>query len=259
MGVTMLLLLFTSLHYLGYAKPFIYINKNLFQTNYWLYSILICIFCSLGLVCYVSSLKQKLVAVAVSLSSINIFGITAATIFFNETFLAKHFISLLIATIGILFILIKEQANQQKIKFDIRSISLPILASMFWGVGYTLFKIPLQWMGALTLSLLIECTVLVVAFIIIVANKKLSLHKFSLAFITTPHFYISGLLLVGGSIFVNIALTKLSIANVNILGMFTFPVSIIAAFIFNNEKPTIREWLGMFFITASILFLLIVN
>jgi len=61
----------------------------------------------------------------------------------------------------------------------------------------------------------------------------------------TPHFYVAGLLLIGGSLFINIALTKLPIAELNILGMFTFPVSIVSAFLFYKEKPTIKKALSI--------------
>lgn len=191
-----------------------------------------------------------------SLSSINFFGIATATICFSEAFTTNHFISFIIAIIGILFISLK--TTQQKTVFNFQSILLPLLAAMFWGVGYTLFKIPLQWMGALTLSLLIESTVLIVSFVMLLQSKTVVQLNFKKAF-SIPQFYVAGLLLVSGSVLINIALTKLSIATVNILGLFTFPVSIFSAYLFSKEKPTKKEGVGIILIVASIIFLIIVK
>ena len=255
-GVAMLSILFIGSSYFSLLQNFNYINATFYHNNHLLYSFLICFLCSLGLVCYVPSLKYKAVGVVVSLSSVNVFGILTATLFFNEAFTKNHFHSFIIAIIGILFISIKSNSKQSKL-LNIRSIALPLLAAMFWVVGYTLFKVPLQWMGALTLSLFIEATVLIVAFIILKTNTNTQIN-FRKAF-ATQHFYISGLLLVGGSVFINIALSKLSMATVNILGLFTFPVSMFAAYLFNKENPTIKEWIGITLILASIILLIIVK
>ena len=257
-AVALLIVLFVSLHYWGYGEQLVYINKRILQNNHWLYTLLICIFCSMGLLCYVSSLKYKIVAVAVSLSSINIFGILAATFIFSEAFLANQFVSLLIATAGIVLISLKPSANLPGVSYDIRSILLPILASFFWGIGYTLFKVPLQWMGAFTLSLLIEGTVLALSFFMLLATKGIKPLRIAKAF-AKPHFYVAAVFLLGGSVFVNIALTKLSVVTINILGLLTFPVSIFFAFVIGREKPTFREWIGIFFIVSSILFFIIFN
>ncbi len=91
-AVVLLIGLFVSLHYWGYGEQLVYINKSILQNNHWLYTLLICIFCSMGLLCYVSSLKYKIVAVAVSLSQINFFLILASSFFFSEEFLSNQFL-----------------------------------------------------------------------------------------------------------------------------------------------------------------------
>lgn len=258
-GFTFLLLLWGCLQFTGQLSTITYFNKNVLCDYRGLYTILICLFCSFGIVFYVASLKYKTIAVAVSLSSINVFGILTAVIFLGETFLVKHLISLLISIAGILFISLQFNKIINKIDFDLRSILLPLLAAFFWGVGYTLFKIPLHWMEALTLGLVIEGVVLLVAFVLILKCKKLSNKGMIVAFTKTPHFYIAGLLLMMGSLFVNIALTKLSIVSINILGLFTFPVSIISAFIISKENPKLKEWIGITLIVSSIIFLILVK
>jgi drug/metabolite transporter (DMT)-like permease len=55
-------------------------------------------------------------------------------------------------------------------------------------------------------------------------------------------------------LFINLAIAHLTIVEVNIFGMICFPVSIIAAFLIHNEKPTLKEWMGILFIVASIIY-----
>jgi len=110
-------------------------------------------------------------------------------------------------------------------------------------------------MGALTLGVIIEVIVWIVSVVLLLIGGFKPFGKLKQVLTQIPHFYVAGLLLIGGSLFINIALTKLPIAELNILGMFTFPVSIVSAFVFYKEKPTIKEWAGILLIIASILYL----
>ena len=256
-GVVLLSTLWIVLQTTNNLTTLVYLDKSILSNYHWLQTLLVCIICSLGLVCFVPSLKHKIVAVAVSLSSINIFGIFTAVIFFGEVFLFKHLISLAIAAIGVLLIALKNNSTTKNITFDIRSIILPLLAAFFWGVGYTLFKIPLQWMGALTLGVIIEFVVWIVSAVLLIVGGFKPFGRLKQVLTKTPHFYIAGLLLIGGSLFINIALTKLPIAEVNIYSMFTFPVSILFARLLYGEKPTNKEWIGILLIIGSILLVIL--
>lgn len=231
-------------------REFCFVDVIFFQQWRWLYCLLICLFCSLGLVCFVSSLQQHIVGVAVSLSSINIFGILCATLLFHEAFESKHAIGLFVAALGVLLIGIKK--TNQKYSLNIKAVMLPFAASFFWGIGYTLFKIPLKWVGPLVMSLFIETTVLVVSLLLLLFQKKLTKIDFIKSY-SSYHFFLSGILLVLGSVLVNLALCSLPIVLLNITGLLIFPVSILMAYLFNEEIPTIRAFVGIALIVLSIL------
>ncbi len=253
-GVILLSTLWIILHKTNTSPFLVYLDKSILSNYHWLQTLLVCIVCSLGLVCFVPSLKHKIVAVSVSLSSINIFGILTAIFFFGEVFLFKHLLSLAIAAIGVLLIALKSNSTTKNIAFNVHSIILPLLAAFFWGVGYTLFKIPLQWMGALTLGVMIELVVWMVSIFLLFMNGYTPFKRLKEALTATPHFYVAGSLLVCGSLFINIAIAHLTIVEVNIFGMICFPVTIMAAFVFHNEKPTLKEWMGILFIISSIIY-----
>ncbi len=253
-GVILLSALWLCLQYTGDLSSLVYVSNQItFGTN-WLQTILVCIVCSMGLVCFVPSLRYRIVAVAVSLSSINVFGILTALVFFGEAFLFKHFISLLIGAIGILLIALKSHDTTKGVSFNIRSVILPLLAAFFWGIGYTLFKIPLQWMGALSLGVIIELVVWMVSVFLLFKNGYTPFKRLKEALTATPHFYVAGSLLVCGSLFINTAIAHLTIVEVNIFSMVCFPVTILAAFLFHAEKPTLKEWMGILLIISSIIY-----
>jgi len=253
-GVILFCALWVCLYFTNSLSSLVYINKEITIGNHWLQTVLVCIVCSMGLVCFVPSLRYRIVAVSVSLSSINVFGILTAILFFREAFLFKHFVSLLIGAFGILLIALKSNATQNGIAFNIRSIVLPLLAAFFWGVGYTLFKIPLQWMGALSLGVIIEMVVWIVSVFLLLKKGYKPFARIKEVLMSIPHFYVAGLLLVCGSLFINVAIARLAIVEVNIFGMVSFPVSIIAAYFFHNEKPSLKEWMGILFIVGSIIY-----
>ena len=113
-------------------------------------------------------------------------------------------------------------------------------------------------MGALTLGVIIEFIVWIVSILLLIIDGKIPFSRMKDAYINTPHFFVAGLLLMGGSLFVNIALTKVTIAELNIMGMFGFPVTIIAAYIFYKERPSIKEWIGILLIICSLFYMIIV-
>lgn len=250
-AVAMLIVMIATFNHFEIFNEFCFVDQYFFQQWHWLQCIFICVFCSLGLVCFVSSLKQNVVGVAVSLTSVNIFGILCATLFLHEAFEQKHAISLVIATFGILLIGIKKTDKKYAINF--RKVMLPFAASFFWGIGYTLFKIPLKWVGPLMMSLFIETTVLLVSFILLLKQQKVTPINLIKSW-SSYHFYFSGFLLATGSVFVNIALSSLSIVLINITGLLIFPVSIFMAYLFNHEIPTFKAFVGMALIILSILF-----
>ena len=258
-GIILLSALWLYLRYTNQLANLVYVSNQITVGNHWLQTLLVCLICSLGLVCFVPSLRYCIVAVAVSLSSINVFGILTAIAFFGEAFLFKHFISLLIGAIGILLIALKGDRSSGRVGLRFRSIILPLLAAFFWGVGYTLFKIPLQWMGALSLGVIIELVVWLVSIVLLLKNGSIPFKRLKEVLTVTPHFYVAGALLVGGSLFINIAITHLKIVEVNILGMVCFPVTILAAFMFYKEKPTLKEWMGMLLIVTSVIYSILAN
>ena len=215
-------------------------------------TVLLCLVCSLGLVFYLLSLNYSPVSISVPLSSINIFSILTAVLILGETFKGIYFLSFSVAFCGILL--------SQSFKFDKKGIqwnkgaTFALLASLVWGTTYALFKFAASWLGAIPLAFLLECCVTITALVWIRFSKSGSIKKNGqLSIKNIKHYFILAALLVGGTLFFNLAIQQIPVLVINILGNFTLVISISAGLLFYKEKLSTRQIAGISLILISIL------
>jgi drug/metabolite transporter (DMT)-like permease len=217
----------------------------------YLKTVLLCLVCSLGLVFYLLSLNYSPVSISVPLSSINIFSILTAVFILGETFKTIYFASFALALTGILL--------SQSFRFYKKGIhwnkgaTHALLASLFWGTTYALFKFSASWLGAIPLAFILECCVTITAFIWIKFSKSRSFkRKEQLSAKNIKHYLILAALLVSGTLFFNLAIQQIPVLVINILGNFTLVVSISAGLLFYKEKITVKQIAGISLVVISI-------
>ncbi len=224
----------------------------------YLKTMLICLVCSLGLVFYLLSLNYSPVSISVPLSSINIFSILTAVFILGETFKAIYFLSFAVAFCGILL-----SQNFQFSKTGLvwnKGVIFALLASLFWGTTYALFKFAASWLGAIPLAFLLECCVTITALIWMLYSKNSSfLSKEQLQKKSIKHYLILAALLVGGTLFFNLAIQQIPVLVINIMGNFTLVISITAGLLLYKEKLSVRQIIGISLILFSILIVQIVK
>ena len=230
--------------------PSSFINPN--ATNYqYALTILLCLLCSLGLVCYLKSLEFSPVSISVALSSINIFGILTAVLVLHETFLPIYYFSF---GIGILGVLLSQSfsISTSNITWN-KGGTYSILASLFWGSSYTLFKFSSNWVGALPLAFILEFSVVITALIWIQISEK---EFFKIKTILSPknrtHYFVLALFLLCGTLFFNLAVQKMPILVINIFGFFTLLVSISTGLLYYKEKLSLKQAIGILCLLISI-------
>lgn len=214
-------------------------------------TVLLCLVCSLGLVFYLLSLNYSPVSISVPLSSINIFSILTAVLILGETFKTIYFLSFAVAFFGILL--------SQSFQFDKKGIqwnkgaTFALLASLFWGTTYALFKFSALWLGAIPLAFLLECCVTITALVWMLFSKSGSIKKNEqLSVKNIKHYFILAGLLFGGTLFFNLAIQQIPVLVINILGNFTLVVSISAGLLFYKEKLTVKQIAGISLVVISI-------
>lgn len=217
----------------------------------YLKTILLCLVCSLGLVFYLLSLNFAPVSLSVPLSSVNIFSILTAVFVLGEIFRPVYYLSFALSITGILL--------TQSFKIDNRGIqwnrgaTYSLLAACFWGTTYALFKFAASWLGAIPLAFILECCVMVTAFVWILFSKSATLKiKEKLSTQNIKHYFILATLLVGGTLFFNLSIQQIPVLVINILGNFTMVVSIAAGILFYKEKLSPKQIAGVMLLLLSI-------
>lgn len=212
-------------------------------------TILLCLICSLGLVFYLLSLNYSPVSISVPLSSINIFSILTAVFILGETFKTIYFASFALALAGIL---LSQSFKMEKGQWN-KGATFALLASLVWGTTYALFKFSASWIGAIPLAFILECSVTITAFVWMVFSKSVpSKRNEYLSTKNIKHYFILATLLVGGTLFFNLAIQQIPVLVINILGNFTLVVSISVGMLVYKERLSIKQLAGIGLVIVSI-------
>ncbi len=204
----------------------------------------------LRLIFFLSSLKFQPVSISVPLTSVNIFNIFTAVFIAGETFHAVYYLSFSIALIGILFsINYKFNSNSH---WNTGAV-YAVLASFFWGITYPLFKFVSPIVGAIPLSFILEFCVTISAIIwALIQNKKILLSNL-LTKEHIKHYIILAMLLIGGTLFFNLAIQRLTVLSLNILANLQLVVSLLIGFFVYKEHLRHKQIIGIILIFISIL------
>jgi drug/metabolite transporter (DMT)-like permease len=86
------------------------------------------------------------------------------------------------------------------------------------------------------------------------SSKKTNNPKPILEKIQVRHYLVLALLLIGGTLFFNLAIQNLTVFNLNLIANFQYIVSICLAIIIYKEQLNKQQILGVFLIFLSIAF-----
>jgi drug/metabolite transporter (DMT)-like permease len=203
---------------------------------------------SLGLLCYVYSLRFTKVSLAVPISSLNaLFGVATALIVLQESFHVGLLLAL--ALIGIALRLLQEESAWVLSK----GVWLNIGAAFFWGVTFALFYIPIQTLGPWLFGFILEATVLLTAVLLFfIQGQQWSWQPLQ----QKLYWYVLlGLLGFGGGAFYNLATQHLPISQLSIIGVSTIFISLLLSRIWLKEKLQKREWVSIVLFALAILLL----
>jgi drug/metabolite transporter (DMT)-like permease len=216
-------------------------------------TICLCLICSLGLFFYLKSVKYAPVSYLVPITSINIFSILTAVFYFKEEFLIKHFISIGLSLIGLLFLL---RNNFKSAKYFIwnTGVIYSLLASFFWGVTYAFFKYFVVSLGVIPFSFILEFSVLFFSFIWIIKSYGFHMIREKLNVRIIKHYLILAFLLLGGTFFYNYALLFNSILELNLINPIQLALSVLIGLIVLQEKLQTSQYIGILILFISLLF-----
>jgi len=203
---------------------------------------------SLGLICYVYSLRFTKVSLAVPISSLNaFFGVVTALLALNETF---HFsLALALMIIGGALSLLQENRS---LVFS-KGVWLNVGAAFFWGVTFALFYIPISTLGPWLFGFVLEATVLVTAALLLCFQRgKWSWQPLQQRL---GWYVLLGILGVGGGVFFNLSTQYLPISLLSVLGVSTIFISLLLSRLWLQEKLQQKEWVSIGLFALAVLLL----
>jgi len=213
-----------------------------------LQAILISAVSSLGLICYVYSLRFTKESLAVPISSLNaFFGVVTALLVLHERFHFALVTALTIISIA-LSLLQKEHSTVLS-----KGVWLNIGAAFFWGVTFALFYIPITRLGPWLFGFVLEATVLSVAALLFFLQRA----KWSWQPLQERigWYVLLGILGFGGGAFFNLSTQYLPISLLSVLGVSTIFISLLLSRLWLKEKLQPKEWISTSLFALAILLL----
>lgn len=195
---------------------------------------------SLGLVFYNLSLKNSKVSHTVTITSTSaLFGVLTAVILYNEKFTWKLGVSFFLIVAGLYLL----ESKKTILNWE-RSTFYAFLAAIFWGTTFALFKIPVEAIGSYNFSLVLECSVLMAALLLLLTTKKQK-HAYLPSKKTFIIIACIGVLGFLGVLFYNLAVARIPISTLSIMGAFTPVISIVISHLTLKERFTANQYVGM--------------
>jgi len=217
----------------------------------YLLTLLLCFFCSLGLVFFLLSLNYSKISITVPLTSINLFSILTAIFVLHESFKTPFYFTFIFALFGIILLQSKTM-GRFSLQWN-KGATYAIVASFVWGVTYALFKFPIKWVGPIPLAFLLEGSVTITALVWSLINKS----KINFADLTNKknikHYLILAFLLINGTLFFNMALQNMSILVLIFSGCFQMIVAVLFEVFVFKLKLKLSELIGILLIIISII------
>jgi drug/metabolite transporter (DMT)-like permease len=209
-----------------------------------------CLLSGFGLFFFVKSMQGGVVNLVAPLSSLNIFGLLTATFVLGEPWKNSYWLPIIIMTVGLLLIFFAK-ATLKLNSIQKKALAYGLLSALIWGFDYTLFKIPIKWMGVIPFSFLLEFSITIFSYFIIIGYKiRIKDYVSNSKFIKNT--LILSLCLLGGSMFIHLAYLSTTIAKINFFAQSQLIFTLIFGAFIYKEKMVIRQYLGIFLLLVAI-------
>ena len=209
----------------------------------WIFCISLCLFSFWGLYFYTEALQNGRYSFISPLFVIaSVISFITSVIIYNDTLSITKYFSLFLILVGLFL----HQSEKLK-KFEIsKEVLLIILFSLFWGISFVFYLIPIKKFGVFNFSVILELCVFISCIGLLIFKEKRiippRLNNNSLLLCL-----LMGFLVAGGSLLSNFTLTLFPV-SLNILIGLLFEIIILAVGLyFFREKLNKKDWLLIVF------------
>ena len=205
----------------------------------WIICVFICLFSFWGLYFYTEALQNGRLSFITPLIVISsAISFITSLLVYNETLSIAKYISILLILIG-LFLHQKEKLTVFKISNEVLLI---MLFSVFWGISFVLYLIPIKKFGVLNFSIILElCVFISCVGLLVLKEKRIAPPKLNNSQLLLC--LLMGLLVAGGSLLANFTLTQFSVSLNILIGLLFELIVLAVGLYFFREKLNKKDWI----------------
>ena len=204
----------------------------------WILCFSICLFSFWGLYFYTEAMQNGRFSFVTPLIVISsAISFVTSLVMYNEALSVSKYVSLLLIIIG-LFLHQKDKLVDFKIS---KEVLLIVLFSVFWGISFVFYLIPIKKFGVLNFSMILElCVFISCVGLLIFKEKRMIPPRLNNKGILLC--FLMGFLVAGGSLLSNFSLTQFPV-SLNILIGLLFELLVLAVGLyFFREKLNNKDW-----------------
>ncbi len=220
--------------------------------NDWIFCISLCVFSFWGLYFYTEALQKGRFSFVTPLIVISsVISFITSLVIYNEALSVAKYTSIILIILG-LFLHQKEKLVNFKISKEVLFI---LLFSIFWGISFVFYLIPIKKFGVINFSVILELCVFIscIGLLFFKENKILPPKQNSKNLLLC---LLMGFLVAGGSLLSNFTLTQFPVSlNILIGLLFELVVLAVGLYLF-KEKLNTKDWLLISLATIGGLLLL---
>lgn len=213
----------------------------------WITVLGICFFSFWGLYFYTSAIQTGRYSFVSSLTSLSaFFSFIISLMVYDEPLNVSKGIAIGIIVIGLL---VHQKENLMKVTLS-KEVLFIILCSVFWGISFVFYLLPIKKFGVLNFSLILECCVFISAvFLVQIKEKKRLPSKVT----SNTFFYcvLIGLAVAAGSLLNNLTLTQIPVSYNISIGLFFEAIILLVGLYLFNEKLVQKDWILLFVIAIG--------
>lgn len=216
-------------------------HKSISVVDYkdWIICVFICLFSFWGLFFYTEALQNgRLSFIAPLIVISSAISFITSLLVYNEALSIAKYISILLILTG-LFLHQKEKLTAFKISNEVLLI---MLFSVFWGISFVLYLIPIKKFGVLNFSIILElCVFISCVGLLVFKEKRIIPPKLNISELLLC--LLMGLLVAGGSLLANFTLTQLPVSLNILIGLLFELIVLAVGLYFFREKLNKKDWI----------------
>ncbi|MCC7569872.1 DMT family transporter [Candidatus Micrarchaeota archaeon] len=228
-----------------------FIRESIFSIEYIIIALGISLIGFIPLLTFLKALKVGKVGIISPISNSSvIFTIILSILFFGETLSIEQGISIGVILLGIVLVSLDFKDLKQSKLFQMSSgVPYALITCLLWGVVFFLFKIPVNVLGPILTSFIIEFGIMLHGGLYILVSKiKFEVPDKKML----VHIGLIGFFGMLGTLFFNLGI---STANVSIVAALTFANPLVASIyakIFYKEELSSQQYLAILLIVLGV-------